>query len=287
MIFRAAGPGDAPAVAGFLRARVASSMFLLGNLEAHGLFGAGHPHATRFLVARRDGGIAGVFGWTESGFLMCQAPGIDGAAAATVLRFLDGITMRGITGPEEQVATVVAALPFSAADWRLNRVEPLLRFDLAALDADGIATRAPRAGDRALLAEWYRAYLLETGGAAPAEAAAEAASRAAEAVDGGTLRLLLEDGAPAAMAAVNAQAGNAVQVGSVFVPPPLRGAGRAGRAVAGLLAHAAARGARQAVLFAASPAAARSYERIGFVRVGGYRVALLDGVRQVGGVPCP
>lgn len=287
MIFRPAGSGDAAAVAAFLDRHLAFSMFLRGNLAAHGLFGTGHPHATRFLVARRGGAVAGVFGWTESGFLMCQAPGIDAAAVASILPQLDGVPVQGITGPEAQVAAVVAALPFAASDWRLNRVDPLLRLDLSMLDADGIDTRPPLPEDGAMLADWFHAYLLETGGAAPAEAGAEAARRAAEAVGGGVLRLLLEAGRPAGMAAVNARAGDAVQVGSVFVPPPLRGAGRAGRAVAGLLAHAAADGARQAVLFAASPAAARSYERIGFVHAGGYRVALLDRVRQVGGLPCP
>lgn len=287
MIFRPAVPDDAGDAAAFLRRHLAFSMFLLGNLETHGLFGSGHPHATRFLVARRGGDIAGVFGWTESGFLMCQAPGIDAAAMASILPRLDRVSVQGITGPEDQVAAVVAALPLGAADWRLNRVEPLLRLDLANLAADGIDTRPPHRDDRALLEDWYRAYLLETGGAAPAQAAAEARSRAGDAIGGGALRLLLEGGQPAGMAAINARAGDAVQVGSVFVPPALRGAGRAGRAVAGVLAHAGTGGARQAVLFAASPAAARSYERIGFVRVGGYRVALLDGIRQIGGVPCP
>ena len=104
---------------------------------------------------------------------------------------------------------------------------------------------------------------------------AQAAQRAKASVDSPNLVLLVEDGAPVAMAGINARVGTAVQVGGVFVPKPLRGAGRGGAVTAGLLAAEKAAGTTTAILFAASEAAAKTYERIGFERCGGYRVALL------------
>ena len=84
-----------------------------------------------------------------------------------------------------------------------------------------------------------------------------------------------EGGTPVAMAAINACAGSALQIGGVFVPPELRGDGRAGRVVSALLAEKAQGEADTAILFAASESAAKAYERIGFQKIGAYRVALL------------
>jgi predicted GNAT family acetyltransferase len=87
------------------------------------------------------------------------------------------------------------------------------------------------------------------------------------------------------MNGINARAGQEVQIGGVYVPPGFRGQGRAGRAVAAQLAAARDGGARTAILFAGSAPAARAYERIGFERIGTYRVALLHRAAIVGGQP--
>jgi predicted GNAT family acetyltransferase len=76
--------------------------------------------------------------------------------------------------------------------------------------------------------------------------------------------------------------GRRAGVGGVFVPPPLRGQGRAGRVVASVLADARRNGAGLAVLFAASPGAATAYERIGFARCGDFGVALLHEPQTLG-----
>ena len=86
-------------------------------------------------------------------------------------------------------------------------------------------------------------------------------------------------GVPVAMSAVNARLPDMVQIGGVYVPPELRSRGRGGAVVAAQLLEERARGVREAVLFANNDAAARAYERIGFARVGSYRVAILE--RQV------
>ena len=76
----------------------------------------------------------------------------------------------------------------------------------------------------------------------------------------------------------------AVQVGGVYTPPDRRGKGYARRVVGGHLLEARARGAKQAVLFAASEAAAAAYLAIGFQPVGAYALVMFD-VPQVVSIP--
>ena len=75
----------------------------------------------------------------------------------------------------------------------------------------------------------------------------------------GDVRLLLEDGVPVAMSAVNARLPDMVQIGGVYVPPELRSRGRGGAVVAAQLLEERARGVREAVLFANNDAAARAF----------------------------
>jgi predicted GNAT family acetyltransferase len=67
---------------------------------------------------------------------------------------------------------------------------------------------------------------------------------------------------------------SAGQLGGIYTPPDLRGRGYAKAAVAGSLMAARDRGASRAVLFTNNPSAARSYEAVGFKRLGGYGLAL-------------
>jgi predicted GNAT family acetyltransferase len=65
-----------------------------------------------------------------------------------------------------------------------------------------------------------------------------------------------------------------VQVGGIYTPPALRGRGLARAAVALHLAEARNTGVSRAVLFAASPAAARAYTAIGFQPNGSFALVL-------------
>lgn len=273
-MLREAGPGDVRAMRAFLERHIETSMFLLGNLESHGTGNTAHPHGTRFLLHEDGAGLSGVFGVTNGGFAMCQAPGLTAAEARAFVAALRGVTLCGMTGEAAQVAAVLDALPVAETAWRLNRVEPLFRRDLEGLD--GVAPlRAVAAGDVPMLAEWFAQYMQETETQPPGDLQEAGQARAQAAVGAAHIRLMEDSGGPVAMAAVNARAGLAVQVGGVFVPAALRGVGRAGRVVSALLAECAAQGARTAILFAASAGAARAYTRIGFAPIGGYRVALL------------
>ena len=61
----------------------------------------------------------------------------------------------------------------------------------------------------------------------------------------------------------------------IYTPPKLRGRGYAKLAVAASLVVARERGASRAVLFTGNPSAVRTYEALGFRRVGDYALVLL------------
>ena len=86
----------------------------------------------------------------------------------------------------------------------------------------------------------------------------------------------MAEGGPVAMTNFNAVLPGIVQIGGVYTPPGLRGCGYARRAVALHLQDARDSGTSEAILFAASPAAARAYEAIGFGRIGDYRIVNFD-----------
>lgn len=272
-MIRKAKMADAGALAAFLEARIETSMFLLGNLEAHGTDNTDHPHGTAFFLRETGDGITGVFGATNAGFVLCQLPDLTPTEAQTYAHLLRGYTFRGMNGAAEQVRVVLDALSLPAEGWQLNRDEPLYALDLNALavpDQTGIV-RPAGPEDRDTLELWFDAYMTETG---THQEPGRAAQRAEAAIGSDRLRVLEEAGQLTAMTGLNSRAGAAVQVGGVYVPPDLRGKGRAGRVVAGHLAQLRETGLRRAILFAHAPDAARAYERIGFQRTGTYRLAM-------------
>ena len=78
------------------------------------------------------------------------------------------------------------------------------------------------------------------------------------------------------LAAANAALPDIVQLGGIYTPPAYRGRGYARASVAGSLMSARKRGVTRAVLFTSNPSAARSYEGVGFRRLGDYGLVLLE-----------
>lgn len=274
-MIRRADPADAPAIAAFLHRHLESSMFLLGNLDAHGIGETLHPNGTRFLLREGQGGITGVFGWTNGGYLMTQVPAMTPPEASRFAAALGGYTLRGLTGAADQVGCLLASLPIQPDAWAVDRDEPLMARSLYNLPIAGVTLRMPQPSDRALLERWFAAYITETGIAAGRGVRLKAVARAQSAIGNDAIRLMIRGDEPVAMGGINARAGEAVQIGGVFVPPEQRGLGYAGELVLAHLKELRAQGVRRASLFAASPAAERAYARIGFARIGAYRVALL------------
>ncbi|MGR3804365.1 GNAT family N-acetyltransferase [Marinibacterium profundimaris] len=284
---RPAAAADRDAMQAFLAGHAETSMFLRSNLAAHGLDERCHPHGTTFWLLEAAGELTGVMGATNAGYLMVQAPGAGPAAWAEWNAALRGQLIRGITGEDRQVRRALAALGLRADRFAMNQAEPLYRLELDVLPSPCDVMRPAQPEERDMLVGWYTRYLLETGLTDdPDRAREEAGARARVACKpGASERLLIEDGRPVAAAALNARAGDMVQVGGVFVPEAERNRGLGRRVTAARLTQARDDGARVAILFANNPAAARAYEAIGFQRIGDYRVAVLSEPMFVGVAP--
>lgn len=279
-MIRAARPKDAAAIDAFLRPHTATSMFLRGNLADHGVGHSDHAHSTDYFLWETPG-LSAVFGHTKAGYLMACAPEPSAEMFAAFACAIQGRQVVGMTGQSEAVADTLHACGCDERDYSLNRIEPLYQLDLCDLEAPAAQLRAVQDADIPLLSDWHSDYMRETGSLPGDISADEAGRRRAQMSPGSTMRLLIEKAEPRAMACVNAEVSGLVQVGGVYVPEPHRGQGLGGKVTAALLAEARNRGIQTAILFAASPVAARAYERIGFRLIGQYRVTLLNGPKLV------
>ncbi|QDC07826.1 GNAT family N-acetyltransferase [Oceanicola sp. D3] len=284
-MIRQAQPGEEARLESFLAQHPNTSMFLRGNLAAHGLVPSDHPHSsTCWLAETERGEIRAVVGCNNDGFLMAQVPEEIPGFWGAVTHALAGRKVAGMTGEDGQVRGALAGLGLSGAPFTLSHDEPLYRMELDRLEDPGAQLRQTQPGDEAMLKSWFFEHFLDTGFATnKLQASADARKRAARVVHEKDLRLLLEHGyKPVAMAGINARVANMVQLGSVHVPRDLRRGGRGRKVTAALLAEERARGAEVAVLFANNAAAARVYEAIGFELVGRYRIAILSRPVPVG-----
>lgn len=281
-MIRKAVPEDRPALAAFFERHIETSMFLLNNLELHGIGNTDHRYGTSFFLRETGDGITGVFGATNGGMLLCQLPGLTATEAQTYAHLLRGYTLRGMSGAADQAALILAALSLPEDGWLMNDDEPLFRLGLEALPEQTETVRPVTPDDAALLRDWSEHYLLDTGLAAAPLPETRINQHVRSIAMRPEARLLIEAGAPVALSSVNARAGSTVQLGGVFVPRVRRGQGLAGRVVLGQLASLRTDGITQAILFAASDDAARAYTKIGFERIGAYRVAILRDATTLG-----
>ena len=252
-------------------------MFPLSNLAGAGLRGAGF-YGMRVWIS---GNVSGAIGLTNGGMLQSQWPGTaDWAAARAVLA---GAEVQGAIGPAGQVRPLVEALGLGRAEISLDAVEPGFVMNLDALvlpDGPGLLAGL-EAADPSLLYAWRAAYLAEVTATPPDRAAMQAPAAVERWRAAGSHRVLMERDQPVAMCGFNAALPDVVQVGGVYVPPALRGKGRARRVVALHLAEARARGVGRARLFAVSDQAARAYRAIGFRPADPVGLILFDEPQQV------
>ncbi|MEX0305619.1 MAG: GNAT family N-acetyltransferase [Leisingera sp.] len=285
-MIRKASPGDLQAINGFLAPRAATSMFLAGNLRDYGLNAAGNPKATTVWLSKRDGGISGVFGLTEAGYFMFEAPGFAAEGGPALRQALAGQQISALTGEAGQAEALLAALELDREQIGFSDTEPhfSLRLKDLQVPSGGSALRPMHPEDVPLITEWRHAYDKEIFGSADLPEIRQRSTARAEAlVDSGRGRILELGGLPVAMTAFNAVLPDAVQVGGVYTPPGQRSRGFARRAVALHLAEAQGEGVQEAVLFASGTAAMRAYQKLGFQRIGDYRLAEFAAPVTVGG----
>ena len=264
-----AGGADRAEIVAFLQAHLSTAMFPLSNLDSFGMAG-GHHRAMTFWVDRQAGALRDVAGVTDGGMIFPNCPHQPWAALRQALL---GKNIIGILGAADQVTGLESALGLADAAG-LRTVEQhyaLALCDLVMPDVTGFSLRPLSAGPRDLVIGWRRAYLLETLPLPGEDVDATAIKDIDSYIAADSHRLLYEGDTPMAMTGFNARQPDAVQVGGVYTPPLLRGRGLARRAVALHLEQARK---AQAFLFAASDAASRAYQSIGFQRIGQFGVSL-------------
>lgn len=272
-MIRKATPQDVPAMLAFLHPRVATSLFLSGNLNDHGLNAMGHGSATHFWVAETNGDIQAVFGSSEAGYLNCEAPIFDPRWSTDLRRAMTGRKVIGLSGEVGQATALRTALGLDDHPASFEDVEPhfLLQLNDLIIPDGTTQLRAPTNADLPQLVAWRCAYDREVFGEDDTpENRYKSEQRVSDLVQNGRLRLLTHQNTPVAMTGFNAALPDIVQIGSVYTPPKFRGQGHARRALALHLAEARAAGVKSAVLNASGPAAARAYQSIGFTQIGEY-----------------
>jgi uncharacterized protein len=288
MELRVLTAGDEERLERFLAAHRDTSMLLRSNARRAGLVYEGAAFQAVYVGAFEGGTLAGVAAHAWTGLMLLQAPlGPESAAAvAQACAGHSGRKVTGFAGLPAQVNAARAALGLADAPAAVDEHEWLYAMDLAEiiepepLRNGSIVCRPPRADEHDLLREWRFAYHMEVLGSPDSDETRQGAAvfLDAQIADGhawvATDRAA-ETPAPLSLAAFNAALPDIVQLGGIYTPPALRGRGYAKAAVAHSLLIARERGASRAVLFTPNPSAARSYEAVGFRRIGDYSLVLL------------
>jgi len=276
--------GDETALEVFLAQHRDTSMFLRSNVRQTGLAYTGQPASAQYLASFDGEAITGVAAHCWNGIVLMQAPRHAGALARGCVE-RSGRPVSGLVGPPDQVRD--ARLALGLADSTCDKPEALFALDLSRLVvpprlASGeVACRPPRSEDRAVLRDWGFAYDMETLGAANTP---EARRRSAEfidmRIDANTAWVAVDrEGRLLSFSSFNATLPDIVQLGGIYTPPALRGRGYAKLSVAHSLLVARDRGATRAVLFTSNPSAERTYEALGFSRIGEYALVLFQAGR--------
>jgi len=268
--------GDQAALEAFLAAHADSSMFLLANSRKGGLVDGGLPLQATYAAAFEGARIVAVAAHSWLGTVLLQAPVRLGEVVRAAVA-ASGRRVKGLLGPYSQALEAAEAL--GASEVRHEGRELLYALDLRALripeplDSGRVRCRRPRDPELPLLTGWRADYVLE---ARVEDQGPDLRARSAVSIEllhaDGADFLLEEAGSPVAYCCYNARTAEAVQIGGVWTPVPLRGRGYARCVVAGALQAAASQGASRAVLFTpeANLRARRSYQSLGFSVVGDY-----------------
>jgi len=271
--------GDKPALEAYLATRYSTTMFMRGNLRAHGLGNKTAPYAMRYFIRVDEGEITGVGALANIGAIMLQA----GKNRAEIVDYIAGILPRGfkphaITGAPEQVAALISGLKLDDLQTHMNEIEPLFVLNKAELslpDMAGFTLRPSNINDLPQLAAWNFAYNKEVLGEPDTESTRKKTyEEAVRTVEQGNQRVLIKDGNVLAQTNFNAVLPDAVQIGGVYTAPENRGLGFARRAVAAHLKEAFSGAVKHAILFSASDSASKAYQAIGFRRIGEYQIVL-------------
>lgn len=276
-------PGDEEALEAFLLPRLESSMFLIGNTRASGLQDKGQPYHGTYAAAVERGEIIGVVAHYWNGNLIFQTPDCLEALWRAAIE-ASGRPVRGLLGPQAQVAAAIESLGLDTVTVQMDQTENLYSLILADLMVpEGLLSgrlrgRRITAADLDLITAWRVGFSVEA-------LSEEENSRLWKGVRAGVERslrqgwtwLLEDEGKPVATSSFNTAITEAVQIGGVWTPPELRRRGYGRAAVAASLLDARAEGAVMSILFTGveNIAAQKAYTALGYRHVGDYRIVLL------------
>jgi GNAT superfamily N-acetyltransferase len=279
--FRPIEAFDATELDAFLREHRDTSIFIRSNVFRSGLQFQPKPFHAHYVGAFQGAKLLGVAAHCWNGMLLVEAADHTGELARACVAY-SRRRVSGFCGPLDQVRLAQAALNLAGAPAAMNADEWLYGLDLTdiimprVLQLGGVTARHPRPEERDLLCAWRLAYDIETLGSTDSQDARERSARMLDQqIADGNAWIALEEGRPVSLSAFNAALADIVQLGGIYTPPELRGRGFAKAAVAASLLAARQRGVSRAVLFTSNPSAARSYEAVGFQRLGDFGLVLL------------
>ncbi|MEA3334375.1 MAG: GNAT family N-acetyltransferase [Chloroflexota bacterium] len=280
---RLLGQNDYQALERFLASHLASSMFLIGNARSSGLKDDGSRFSGTYAGVFKDDTLTGVIAHYWNGNIIPQAPSHLEPLLETLLR-ASGRPVYGVLGPAGQVDMIVETLSIDPTLAKLHETESLYHLSLSdlvlpqGLKQPEVVARRIEPGDEELMTRWRIAYSLENLGDSDTPELREACRQSIQHyILSRQLWVLQVDGEPVSCSAFNASINEAVQIGGVFTPPPLRCRGYARAVVAASLLEARQQGVPQAILFTGNEnrAARRAYEALGFRQTGWFKLFLL------------
>lgn len=277
-------PGDEAALEAFLLPCIESSIFLLRNLRDYGLLDQGQRFQGTYAAAFEGEKIIGVVAHYRSHSLIFQSPlHLDLLCQAVIDASQRPIG--GLIGPGEQIAVVEAFFKLPKLSIKLDEKEKLYSLKLDDLTIPNLLKSSRVEGRRIepcdveLMTRWRVAYAIEAlGDKDSPELWANCQNAVERSMKAGNTWVLEERGEPVACSLFNSAVKEAVQVGGVWTPPPLRGRGYGRCVVAASLLDARSEGVEKAVLFTGERniAAPKAYTALGFLQIGGYRLLLLS-----------
>lgn len=282
---RLLGPGDEAMLERLFARHADSSMFLRSNLRAAGLVDRGQRFEGTYAGIVDGAELAGVAAHYWNGNLVVQLPAAGDAADRAVREAVAASrrVVAGVVGPAAQVTRARDALGLAGHPVTMDSTDDLFVLELAhvvvppALRDGLVVCRHPRDGELDLVAAWRVAYTEEVlGMTRTSELEADCRAQIESLHARGDHWVLDAGDAVVSYSAFNARLPDAVQIGGVFTPPPLRGRGHAAAVVAGQLLAARADGVARAVLFTDRDnlSARAAYARVGFHIVGDYKLLL-------------
>lgn len=268
----------------YLASRPETTMFLRSNMRLGGLVDEGRPYQGTWVgEVGADGELTGVVchGWNGN-LLLEASPESVGALAVEAVR-LSGRGVAGVIGATVQVEAALTAVGLGATTPVFRSIEDLFSLSLDALRVPALlagttaVVRAPLAEELELLIAWRVGYEAEALAGVPSNPEG-VAERLRRQLAQNTVFVLTVDDAPVATCTWNAHTEDAVQIGGVWTPPPLRGRSYGRSVVAGSLQEAVRRGCVRSILFTdqANVSARRAYEALGYRRVGDYAIVLFE-----------